>query len=202
MEKIGSRYPYILFFILFSCLSCTHTGRILLPQEMQTANALFLQKNYKDASQAFYQIQRQTQNNALRQRALLGQTFSQMLLAQNEIQSREVLQLWQTWCHGQATTFHSEDLCIFMTPMLEKWSSSKKKRRVKKEPNRQPLRQRSHPPETSNLIKVIATQKKELKKLRAQIKKRNQNIKELNTKLKALEDINQEIDQKKKGMDF
>ncbi len=202
MAKSGVRHSYILIFILFNCWSCSHIANIMLPQEMKTARELFLQKNYSDAAEAFSRIQNQAQQDSLRQKALLGQACSRMLLADSEIQSQEALQLWQTWCEGQANTFHLEDFCIFLTPVMEKWSNPQKKRSVRKTQKRKSLSQRLNFREESDLAKEFANQEKELRKLRSQIKEREQNIKELNTKLKALEDINQEIDQKKKGMDL
>ncbi len=202
MKKPGVKYSYILIFILFNCWSCAHIGSMIQPQEMQTARKLFLQKNYKDAAAAFSRIQRQTKNSSLRQRALLGQTCSQILLAENDVQLREALHQWQIWCNRRINTFHAKEICTFLTPVVENWSHPKKKRGTKKGRKRKTLSQRLNFPEKSDLGKALANQEKELRKLREQIKERDQNIEELNTKLKALEDINQEIEQKKKGIDF
>ncbi len=202
MKKPGVRYSYILIFVLFNCWGCAHIASMIEPQEMQAAKELFLQKNYKDAATAFSRIQSQTTKDSLRQRALLGHACSKILLAENEVQSREVMQLWETWCSRQPNTFHTEELCTFLTPVVERWSNPKKKRIVKKSKKRKSLSQGSSSSEKSDIGKVLASQEKELKKLRNQIKEKDQNIEELNIKIKALEDISQEIEQKKKGINF
>ncbi len=202
MKKPGVRYSYILTFILFTCWGCAHIGNMLQPQEMQDARKLFLQKNYEEAAAAFSRIRRQTRNSSLQQRALLGQTCSQILLAEDDVQLREALQLWQIWCNRRANMFCSKEICTFLTPVMERWSDPKKKSTVKKGQKRKSLSQRLNFPKKSDLGEVLANQEKELKKLRDQIRERDQSIEELNTKLKALEDINQEIEQKKKGIDF
>ncbi len=174
----------------------------MLPEEMNVARELFLNKKYKEAAESFSQIRLQTEKDFLRQKAFLGQVCSQMLLAENETQSQEVLQLWQTWCRKGTNTFQAGDLCLFLTPVVGKWADSNKKGLAEERLKKKPLSQCLRFPEGSDLARELASQKKEVKKLRTQIKKKNQDIEELKAKLKALEDINQEIDQKKKGMDL
>ncbi len=196
MGKSTILYGYILSLVLFNCWGCTQIKDMAPSKEINTARELFLQKKYQNAVETFSQIQRQTPKESLQQKALLGEVCSRILLATNKTQSRKALQLWQTWCKKRRSILHREDLCTFLTPVMEKWSHSKQNQ---KSP---PLPQHLLLPKESDLSKAFANQKKKLKKLRNQIKEKDQKIEELNKKLKALEDINQEIDQKKKGIDF
>ncbi|PID75648.1 MAG: hypothetical protein CSA20_03365 [Deltaproteobacteria bacterium] len=202
MERPAVKYSYLLLFILFSCWGCTHIGGSMPPEEMETAEELFLYKNYREAAEAFSRIQRQTEKESLRQKAFLGQICSQMLLADNENRSLDTLQLWQTWCGRQADTSPSKDLCTFFTPVVKQWTEATKKAPVETSQKEKFLGQGLNSREGSDPARLLADQEQKLQRLRSQIKKKNQDIEELNTKLKALEAIHQEIDQKKKGMDF
>ncbi len=196
------KYFSILSLMLFSCWGCAQMGDMMPSQEMTAARKLFLQKKYQDAAKSFSQIRQRTKRISLQQKALLGQACSQILLAQDQAQSQEALQLWQAWCEKRANTFHTEDICALLTPVMERWIHPEKKEGVKKSHKRKSITQRLHFSKESDLTTTLANQKKELKQLRDQLAERDRNIKELNTKLKALEEINQEIEQKKKGMNF
>ncbi len=176
------RYVVLMCFLSVNLLGCI-PGKTMIPQEMKAARTLFLQKDYEDAAEIFSRIHSRAKKNSSRQKALLGLICSRMLAARNDKQFQDALQLWQTWCRKRTDNPDSENLCIFLTPVLEKWSY----------PGRE---------EYSDSSETFLKQKKELKKLHGQIKVKNQKIKELNKKLKALEAIYQEIDQKKKGMNF
>ncbi len=148
---------------------------------MKTARALFLQEDYEGAAEAFSRIYSQVKKDSSRQRALLGLACSRILVARNDVRFQEALELWQTWCRNQRDDLDLENLCVFLTPVLEKWSYPEEE-------------------ENPDLSSTFANQEKELKKLRSQVRIKNRKIKELNKKLKALEAISQEIDQKKKGI--
>ncbi len=182
------------------------------PQEMVAAKKMFLNKEYKNAAESFSRIHWKTKKDVFRQKALLGMACSRMLLAGNTLQWQEALKLWQAFCENQTQNLSSEELCVFLTPVLKKWSYPKKKakvekehekkRKVKKEKNKKSITLKNGRSGKSDIFKVFLKQKKELKKLRRQIKVKDHKIKELNKKLKALEAIYQEIDRKKKGMNF
>ncbi len=176
------RYFFVICFLLFNCWGCIHEKRTMMSQEMETARALFLQKDYEGAAETFSRIYPQIEKDSLqRQKVLLGLACSRMLAAQNVAQFQGALELWESWCGNPAGSLNSGDLCIFLTPMLEKWSYPEKE-------------------ENPDLSRTFVDQEKELEKLRSQLRITNQKIKELNKKLKALEAISQEIDQKKKGI--
>ncbi len=177
------RYFLVMCFLLLNCWGCIHEKRTIMPQEMETANAFFLQEDYEYAAEIFSRIYSRAKEVSFRQRALLGLTCSRILLSQNGTQFQEALQLWQTWCKKQTDNLDSENLCMFLTPVFETLSLPEKEK-------------------VPDLSSSVANKEKEVKKLRSQVRIKNRKIKELNKKLKALEAIYQEIDQKKRGMNF
>ena len=220
----------ILFFIAGCLAISIFTGcqiineRIFRParnsEAMQLESAIkeYEKGNYQEASENFRSILENTADPSLKKTALKGLACSRYILAQTRQEFEIVRELGRKWQKMPGRDY-SDEKCRMLGPVLEKWAST-----VNCDPSREQtaagaaIAFLSNPEDiiavepgysealenatekNAELLKRLGEKEEKIRSLEQQVSRMEKDMRLLKEQIAALEEIHQDINKKKKGI--